>query len=360
MLSWALCVSTLNRVDVLCLCVAQALRQTRPPAEVIVIDASDDWAAHSSAVSALLAERPEIALRYRPAPARSLPAQRNAAIALATADILFLIDDDALMHADCAATIMSIYEADRDGELAAVGATGWPEPPPALGNALAGATGRHRAGLSRASGLSALLRDSALARLLWREVLLMPLERKFVRYDPRSHAATRRRFDPARFPGTEVREVLEGYTITVRRRVALAEPFDDGLVGYATAEDLDATYRFGRHGFVVRATDARLYHHVAASGRLDRYKLRTLEVLNPAYFVRRNARPPAAYYGRVVLFCLRYLLAATLKDAAARRWSFPEVRGVLRATALTLPLFLARPADPKAAYRAVQARILRG
>jgi glycosyltransferase involved in cell wall biosynthesis len=356
MLSWALCISTINRLEVLRLCVAAALAQSRPPSEVIVVDASADWQANAESVRALFAGRPGIPLRYGPAPAKSLPAQRNAGIAQATADIVFLIDDDALMHPDCAAAVMAVYEADAAGEIAAVGATPVPDPP---GGALTTTEGRHGAGLSRSAGIGGLLRRSALFRVLWREVLLMPLERKFVRYDPPRLATLRGRFDPARFPGTVLREVLEGFTITVRRAVALREPFDDGLVGHASAEDLDATYRFSRHGFVVQATGARLYHHVAVTGRLDRRALRTVEVLNPMYFVRRHARRPALAYPAALLFGLRYLLAAVLKDTGARRWAMPEARGVLHALSLSVPLFFGRHDDLKAWYRALQGQILR-
>ena len=356
MLSWALCVSTLNRPDVLRLCVAHALAQTRPPAEVIVVDASESWSDHARIIAALFEAHPAIPLRYEAARARSLTVQRNHAIGLATADILFLIDDDALMYPDCASVIMDIYERDAASEIAAVGATPAPTPPTRLETS----EGRRAAGLSRTAGVGTLLRRSALFRFLWRTILMMPLESRFIRYDPPRHAAARQRFDPARFPGTSLREVLEGFTMTVRRRVAVLEPFEDALIGYAAAEDLDATYRFSRHGFVVQAAQARLYHHVAATGRLDRKALRAFEVMNVAFFVRRNSARPHRAYIKVIIFALRSLVATALKDLAARRFSMPEARGVLRAMVFSVPMFFARHQDLKAWYQQQQQRVLYG
>ncbi len=40
---WALVLSTYRRRDVLMLCLQAALAQTRPPAEIIIVDASADW-----------------------------------------------------------------------------------------------------------------------------------------------------------------------------------------------------------------------------------------------------------------------------------------------------------------------------
>ncbi len=50
--------------------------------------------------------------------------QRNQAMELVRADIVFLIDDDSFMYDDCAAEILAVYEKDEAGAIAAVGACG--------------------------------------------------------------------------------------------------------------------------------------------------------------------------------------------------------------------------------------------
>src|SRR6185312_14717864 len=102
--AWALVLSTYRRPDVLALCLRAALEQTRPPREVIIVDASPDWRASRDHVMAEIAPlRPGVRWQYVEAERRSLPAQRNQGIALSTAPILFMIDDDSLMYPDCAA-----------------------------------------------------------------------------------------------------------------------------------------------------------------------------------------------------------------------------------------------------------------
>jgi hypothetical protein len=70
--------------------------------------------------------------RYERARARGLPSQRNQAIALATCDVLFLIDDDSFMYQDCAHEVMKIYEADVRRCVAGVAALGIDTPPEPL------------------------------------------------------------------------------------------------------------------------------------------------------------------------------------------------------------------------------------
>jgi len=107
--SWALVISTYNRKDVLLRCINTALTQTVPPAEVIVVDASADWEANREQVERAVApSHPRVKFEYREARQKRLPAQRNQGIELATADVLFMIDDDSLMYPDCAEEILRV------------------------------------------------------------------------------------------------------------------------------------------------------------------------------------------------------------------------------------------------------------
>lgn len=354
MLTWALCVSTINRLEVLGLCVGQALAQTRPPAEIVIVDASRDWSRNRDEIAALVALRPEIRFVYERAPMRSLPAQRNAAIARATADVLFLIDDDSLMHPDCAEIVMGHYERDAACALAAIGATPTAQSPVALDLEV----GAQKPGLASDETVSGAVRGSRLGRFFWKHVLLMSLENTFVHYDDRDLAAERAAFARLGLPGLAPMSFLGGFTITVRRDVALREPFDDGLITYAPAEDLDATYRFGRHGFLARAEGARLFHYVAASNRVDRVALQTLRILNRAYFAARNSRAPTRHFFAFELYALRCVPANLLKDLAARRLTLPQTRGALRAVLLSFGVFARRGEPLKNWYRELQARVI--
>src|SRR5438552_18364771 len=106
-LSWSLVVATYNRKDVLSRCLALAAGQHRRPLEIIVVDASPDWAATRARVmTELSAHHHHVHWEYVQARRRCLTAQRNQGVRLSHADVLFLIDDDSLMYPDCAEHVL--------------------------------------------------------------------------------------------------------------------------------------------------------------------------------------------------------------------------------------------------------------
>ena len=58
-LSWALVIATFKRAHILPRCLKFAALQTAPPSEIIVVDASPDWAATRAAVMSDLASQHE-------------------------------------------------------------------------------------------------------------------------------------------------------------------------------------------------------------------------------------------------------------------------------------------------------------
>lgn len=327
---WALCVATCNRPDMLRQCVRHALASDLPPSEIVIVDASSDWQRSRIEIEAEIAGR--CPLRYEPAARKSLTVQRNQAIAMARADILFLIDDDAMLHPACASRIVEFYRADRDGHIVAISAcdTDFLDAAPV-----------DRKEINRAGSL-VTGREPRLQRLFdlaLRHLLMLPLEQRFVTYD---RPARRWRGD-CTLPDRLIRTgFIGGFALTVRRWVATRETFDEGLVGSSIAEDLDASYRFGRHGILAFAPDAPIQHLQAAAGR-DRRRVNTaLALLNIGYFVRRNSTRQARDMARYGLWYLRMLLAEIPKDLAGRRWSLPQVRGALLA-GRKIPALLLQP-----------------
>lgn len=350
-LTWALCVSTYNRIDVLEVCVRHVLQQTRMPHEIVIVDASADLDGNSRRITAM-AQAAGVPIRYLAAPKKALPSQRNHGIATATADILFLIDDDAFMHPDCAETIMRIYEADGERRIAAVSASDGPMPQDSA------QVGEVATGVSMTSGTQRLLARSALVRFLWSEILMMSADRVFVPYDGTWHrpdAATVTAYASA---DVAPLTTIFGYRMTVRRSVALAEPFDSDLLAYASAEDLDATYRFSRHGWNVIALNAKIYHHVAAAERLKRQSATMLSVLNIAFLTRKNTRQPVADTVRIYVIMLRRLLAEFLKDLLTRRWQFPQFLGVAKALVTSVSIMRHDRATLGQFYDGIQRRVL--
>ena len=126
------------------------------------------------------------------------------------------------------------------------------------------------------------------------------------------------------------------------------------------AEDLDASYRFGRHGLVAIAPDANIHHLEAAAGRGKRRTSTALSLLNVAYFVRRNSDRQTRDLARYGLWYLRMLIAEFPKDLVGRRWNLPQVQGALLA-GRALPALLRIPrADLPARYQGFQTWLMTG
>lgn len=325
MLTWSSCIATLDRHDVLMVAIAHVLRQTRPPAEIVVVDASDDWEAGRRRAIELLKDRPEIRLDYITSPVRSSATQRNLAISRATSDVVLMMDDDSFLHDDCAAAMMAVYEADKDHEVAGVGATLVDENP-AAGDG--GALGRKETGRVSTDRLMRKALKTPLGRWANRELLYQSAEMLFLRYDePRPPVV------PASVASLDVSAApfMPGSGMSFRREIGNKEGFDPALRYYAAFEDLDLAYRIARHGAILRAHRMRLHHFEAAAGRIKRKKVIAFQLLNMAVFLKRHAARPDDFLPRYRVMLWRRLLAEFLKDGLSRRWQFPQVAGVLTA-----------------------------
>ena len=351
-LSWGLHVATLNRIDDLRHCVTCALRQTRMPAEIVIVDASADWEENRRRIGEIVTAT-AVPLRYLPARKPSAAAQRNQAIVAARADVLFLIDDDAKMHADCAERIMDLYESDPEGRIAAVQIGESPDIPAVVSGEEVRSQREARRQMEQGA------RSSWFKALVWRELLLMSVGRNFIAYDGplwearlpdcRTFAAVA---EPAVFLG--------GFALTVRRRVAEREPFDDGLLAYSIAEDREASYRYLRHGCNLKGLEGLIYHAESPVSRLKRYELTVIGILNVAYLTMKNTRRPLRDGAAVMILWLRRLLAELIKDTGSRRFGYPQFRAALYC-GLWLPVLLTRRrAALQPWYEGLQSRLIWG
>lgn len=323
-LSWGLIVATYQREKVLPLCLRLAMEQTRPPIEVVVIDASEDWEHTRRTIMETIAiHYPYVKWTYDPAQLRSICAQRNQAMEHATADILFFMDDDSLMYPTCAEEIMRVYEADEAQTIVGVQGAACDNPP--IDTVSAGGkklTGSHSENPQSGRGVFHMMRD-----WIWRNVLLMDATKLFLPYDGNfpQHSV------PGSMRGLNVAptRLFQGYRMTYRRNVIERVRFDAVLRYYAAGEDLDASYRASRHGPLLVALNSKLHHYQSASGRLSRYKVTVLALLNQAVLLRKNAsdlpRMKRRYYARA----FRRMAAEAIKDGLSRRWSLPQFRGVV-------------------------------
>ncbi len=369
-LTWGLVVATKDRLDPLRTCVSCALSQARPPSEVVIVDASEDWDYHRSEIGALLADRPEIRFVYRRAPKPSLTVQRNCALDEATADILFMIDDDSHLFPDAAERIMAHYEADTEHTLAGI------ELRPAA-NAPDGTRAGKNAAEPGALPLFTRIRDAIRSRDgdrsvpgrarnwlawtfdgAWRRLMMIGTDQWFIPYDgrypkvPRVPHLMARAIQPTR--------LFEGYRMTFRRAAVTAERFEPLLLYYCPGEDLDLSYRVSRNGGLMRSHDAWVYHSQSASGRLKHEQVALLGTLNQALFMRRNAPDQAWARARFRRHVRHWIAVSMIRDLRSGLLDLPKTRGAWKGLRLSRRIFDATLDEIEGFYPALQERIVKG
>lgn len=325
MLTWSLVVPTYNRRDVLLRVLPLALGQTVPPVQAVIVDSSDDWQVTRDAVLALAADYPHIRLDYVQADTPSSATQRNQGVEQATGDLVVMIDDDSFLYPDYVERILAVYAADRRGVLAGVNGVNVPVMPDA--DAVAGLA-RKEGNQGKVRGLRDRIMRYRLGRWISSRILFQDMHALFLKYEGDRNGTI-----PDEFAHLDVAPMtfMSGHGLSVWRRIALTEPLDRSLRYYAALEDLDASYRYGRHGILLRANDARLHHFEVAGGRVKRRTATTFQLLNMLVFIKRNATDPGRWRGTYRRMLWRRLLGETIKDALSRRWDFPQAKGVLTA-----------------------------
>ncbi len=347
-LHWALVVPTYNRRLALRTSLEFALRQTRPPAEVVVIDASDDWRESRAQVLDEVAPLDRsVRFRYEAARVRSSTTQRNQGIDRARADVLFMLDDDSFMYPDCAERVMEIYDADERTLVAGVGPREvFVSPDPEK---------------TRASIAPPDPRDRAKARKLVKrarnrikslfdiERVLLPYDRDYPQHEIPEELAG---FDVA------ATNYLSGMRMTWRAEWARAERFDETLRRYAAAEDMDFSYRMSRHGIILNALGARLHHTQDESARLTRHTRALLGLLNIAYLYRRNGYDPERMFQRYRGRLLERLAFDAVRDLLKLRTSLPYARADARALGMLHTILAVDEGELADWYGQLQSEIL--
>ncbi len=310
--SWGLAVATYCRHDALIECVSCALAQTYPAREIVIVDASEDWESGKQAISRLISEAGFPGrFSYERASEASSASQRNQALSSSTADVAFLIDDDSLMWPTCAAEVMKIYDLDASGSVLAVGATD--------------ASGRWGPSVGESAAAPPRLPAKLPAFLNGLERKLTAGEAMFFPYDGwNNHELP----TELRHVHASVARLIGGHRLTMRREVFPHFQFCAALKRYAAFEDFDLTYRLSRHGLLINAYDARLFHDKHPSARLSRRTVSSLQCLNMLFLYRINCpkNPPTSRFARYIISRLFISLVA---DCSRRRWMIPQTRGVL-------------------------------
>jgi len=244
-------IATRDRPADLVRTIASLTEQTVLPAEVCIVDSSDETPARAEIEA--LCDKVSLPLDYRhPAP-RGLTVQRNVGIERTTGDPVFFIDDDVQMAPDCHEKILVEYE--RWG--------------PELGGVRASPVRPARPG-----------RGTIFYRKLF----------GIGGWWPENSGRIRRGFYAegiSESAGVRKVEYFNGWFMSYRRHVFDHERFDEALAGYAYKEDIDFSYRVSRRYTLVQAPAARCDHLKSGAARLSSHQLQRMNLANQFYLHRK-------------------------------------------------------------------------
>jgi GT2 family glycosyltransferase len=324
-LDYGLVIATYKREALLPRCLRCALQQTFVPKEIIIVDASPYWeTTRTQIMQELAAKYPAIDWKYVQAKCVSSTHQRNQGIELATADILFFIDDDSFMYPDCAEEIMRIYTCDVDKKVLGIMAFLAPTLPPSDDPEI-----EQTLETKKSKTLVSFFREKWQLLRFTLIKMIDPLVQDSTSLPPYDNHPVQHEFEiPDDIQAHPVPDLL-GWGMTFRRQVFEKIRFEELLEGYAHSEDTDVSYRVARQGVLLRALNARIYHMKAGSGRFPRFAVAVLAAFNIIVLHRLHNTHFGEFKKHLRRLWLKRMMQLTLKDLLAGRWSFPSTRGML-------------------------------
>ncbi len=246
---------TRNRLEPLLTCLASLAAQTRSPAQIIIVDSSDQALAESErfreAFNASVFSGSEL-LCLRSAP--GLTVQRNLGAAQAKGDVVFFFDDDVIVAPDYLAIMLDDFAAH-------------PEYGGGMGNIIGAGRGRRQGDLLR-------------------RLFLLNYANAAGRMQPSgwpTHAVGRQEFLRV--------EILSGALAAYRRHVLAEYQFDAAVAGYGYMEDVDFSYRVSRRYPLFYEPRALVEHCHAPLARDRMVVNRRMYLVNHHYFFSKNIYP---------------------------------------------------------------------
>ncbi|MEM6394594.1 MAG: glycosyltransferase family A protein [Planctomycetota bacterium] len=346
-LTWALAIATYKRHDVLMQCVELALAQTRPPAEVVIADASPNWTEGRDRLFARFRDQhPDVKFVFEQARRPSAAVQRNQVAELSESDIVFLFDDDSLMHRGAAEAIMAVYDADPLGQVVGVAARLASQPP--------GEVIDDQAKQEIEAARVAPTVKSYPAPVRWVRSLLKA-DDLFVPYDEDfpDHPIP----DAVNELHVGRRQLMAGMTMTCRRLPLLEERFEEVLADRGP-EDSDVSYRLSRRGAILTALDAEVFHVGSPAGRFSSYSREALGQIGPLVLHRVYSTDQKRSKKRSAALTRRRLMIGLLKDLKQKQWSFPNARASWLALRQIKPIFKMTRDELEAWYPAFQKQLI--
>ena len=267
-------------------------QQTVKPAEIVIVDASQE------SVESIATAFPELRKRYIRQLPPSAAAQRNAGIRACdpSATLIAFADDDITFEPDSFAAMLRFWEGASEDVLGASFNI--------LNYRVPGGQSLKRGRISARLGLYSA-RLGGVAPSGWQSVFGKVSQTQFVEWLPTTAAVWRR-------------HVLDRYG------------FDEYFDTYSYLEDLDLSYSIGRRGRLAIVAEAGYSHFPSAGGRVSQRQFGRLEVRNRLYFVRKHGLSlPRCYLAIGIRFAMTLLAALPSRDRGMLARAIGNVEGSL-------------------------------
>ncbi|MDX2187620.1 MAG: glycosyltransferase [Opitutaceae bacterium] len=337
-MDYSVVIATRNRPEVLFQSIPILIAQDPPPKLVAIIDSSDSFQPVWNAPNGASGSKVEMIHNSAPP---GLCRQRNLGLQLVNTEVVFFLDDDSILHPGFASAILKVYSFDPSG-ISAVGGTEVHQPP------LLFATGL--ADIPKDEGYTS--RQSITSKSAgWRD-RLAPDPIKLIANEHIKRISTR-----ALPPDAKPVETITGFRMTFRTEVVRRFGFEEAFTRYAPFEDRDASLQAWRHGTVLAARNAWVYHHRQPGKRERGFVLGASQILNLAYVVCKNTVPTSPI--RKTLYRHIAMKLATTALFAFRRYDRHRTLGQMFALR-KLPGFLNLEGEPlRSAYTRIADEINR-
>lgn len=276
MLNFDIVIVTRNRHDYLKLSIPLMLRQSRLPANFIVIDSSDDHEKTKQVVNSIFNSTNVDCNLCIHKSGMGIPLQRNVGMQFVRSPIVFFPDDDALWFDGFAQEVMSVYEMDVREEIGAVAGTASQIPPPGT-----------------------ITREEAYKQLEFRDLLGLYLNKPINKLmdgffpDP-LFVEGNSRIEKKDVPlwlknnSAEISNLMTGFLMSFRTGVIKRKGFDESLGQYAIFEDRDASLSVLDTHLIARAVNAKVFHYRSPDKRESGFKWGFTHILNLAYIVCKH------------------------------------------------------------------------
>lgn len=291
-MNYSIIVPTCNRQKDLASLIDSILKQTVLPAEVIIIDQSnnDDTKKYIDNLrNRLLSESNTIHFIYIYQGEKSSAAARNKGIDVAIGEIVSFLDDDVVLFEDYYERVLCYFK--NDEKLGGVG-----------GNVIFE---------NKPHGWKWKLRKVLL------KVFLLNNFDGTMTVSGFGYPIAEREINSV----MQV-EMLSGCNMNFRSEYLKNDNFDEWFNGYSYREDAELSYRISRKTFLKMIPEAKLYHNYSKSNRMDIQAQKVMEVKNYYYFYKKHVKKTIisdflflySLLGLSIIYFIEYLCNCSEKE----------------------------------------------